>query len=189
MKLLVATTNPGKLREFQLAAGDVEIVPIPAGPPPDETGTTFEENAALKAAYYSQGVDGLLFAEDSGLEVHALGGAPGVHSARFSPTGDDADNNALLVSKLQGVTDRRARYVCVIAVAERGEVRATFRGEVQGEIVDTPRGTGGFGYDPHFFYPPFDATFAEVTPERKFEVSHRRRALDEMFTWLRNASR
>ena len=188
MTLLVATTNPGKLREFQLAAGDIEIVPIIPGDPPEETGTTFEQNAALKAIYYSRDVDGLLLAEDSGLEVHALGGAPGVHSARFSASGDDTDNNSLLIARLQGAKDRSARYVCVIAVAERGEVRATFRGEVEGEIVDTPQGTGGFGYDPHFFYPPFGATFAEVAPERKFEVSHRRKALDQMLTWLRNAS-
>lgn len=187
MKLSVATTNPGKLREFRLAAdGRFEIEPIPIVAAPEETGTTFEENARLKAAYYSRGVDGPLFAEDSGLEVDALHGAPGVYSARFSPSGDDGENNRLLIQRLRGETNRKARYVCAIALAERGHVLATFRGEVDGEIVDDARGNGGFGYDPHFFYPPFQATFAEVAAERKFEVSHRRRALDAMFTWLRN---
>lgn len=188
MKLYAATTNPGKLREFRLAGGaGIEIVSAPPMTPPEETGTTFEENAAIKARAYSGGVSGLLFAEDSGLEVAALGGAPGVYSARFAGAGaTDAANNRKLIEALCGASDRRARYVCAIALAERGELLAAFRGEVEGEIVDQPRGTNGFGYDPHFFYPPFGATFAELAPERKFEVSHRRRALDQLFAWLKN---
>lgn len=188
MKLYAATSNPGKLREFQFAAGDgVEIVPAPATDPPEETGATFEENAALKARVYSARAGGLLFAEDSGIEVAALHGAPGVYSARFAgPNATDEDNNRKLIDSLRGSADRRARYVCVIALAEDGHVAAAFRGEVEGEIVDEPRGANGFGYDPHFFYPAFGATFAEVSPERKFEVSHRRRALDQLFAWLKN---
>lgn len=188
MKLYAATSNPGKLREFQLAAGaGIEIVPAPAMDPPEETGSTFEENAAIKARAYSAHVRGLVFAEDSGIEVAALGGAPGVYSARFAgPGATDPANNEKLIAALRGISNRRARYVCVIALAEDGDVLATFRGEVEGEIADTPRGTNGFGYDPHFFYPPFGATFAELAPERKFEVSHRRRALDQLFDWLKN---
>jgi len=187
MKIHCATTNAGKLREFALAAGaGVEIAPVLlTGEPPEETGATFEENAALKAEYYSRQCEGLLFAEDSGLEVDALGGAPGIYSARFSPEGTDAANNALLLERLRGAVDRRARYVCAIAVAERGVSLAAFRGTVEGEMLAAPRGDGGFGYDPLFFYRPFGLTFAEVTKERKFEVSHRRRALDALFAWLR----
>jgi XTP/dITP diphosphohydrolase len=188
MTLYAATTNQGKLREFALAAGDsVEIKPVTPLSPVDETGDTFEENARLKAAAYSKLVDGWLFAEDSGLEVMALGGAPGVHSARYAgPIATDSQNNTKLVGALLDQPDRRARYVCVIALARQGEVVASFRGEVEGEIVDKGRGQGGFGYDPHFFYPPFAATFAEVPAEKKFLISHRRRALDQMFAWLRD---
>lgn len=188
MKLYAATSNPGKLREFQLAAGaGFEIIPAPKMDPPEETGSTFEENAAIKARAYSARVPGLLFAEDSGIEVAALGGAPGVYSARFAgPAATDAANNEKLIAALRGIRDRRARYVCVIALAADGDVLATFRGEVEGEIADAPKGTNGFGYDPHFFYPPFGATFAELAPERKFAVSHRRRALDQLLVWLKN---
>ena len=188
MKLYVATSNPGKLREFRLAStGEVEILPVMGVDPPEETGATFEGNAAIKARAYSAHVDGLLFAEDSGIAVSALDGAPGVYSARFAgPNASDADNNRKLIDSLKGEADRRARYVCVIALAQNGAVVETFRGEVEGEIVDEPRGANGFGYDPHFFYPPFGATFAELAPERKFEVSHRRRAMDQLFAWLKN---
>src|SRR6185436_14280832 len=137
-----------------------------------------EENAIEKAVYYSRHAQGLLFAEDSGLEVDALGGAPGVRSARFAGEGArDEDNNRLLMEKLRGVVDRTARYVCAIAVARDGKALRTFRGEVEGRIVDEPRGVNGFGYDPYFYYPPFGMTFAEASPERKLEVSHRGRAL------------
>lgn len=187
IRLYCATTNPGKLREFALAAGpDIEIVALTAKNPPEETGATFEENAAQKAVHYSRQVDGLLFAEDSGLAVDALDGAPGIYSARFSPASTDDANNAHLLKRLANERNRRARYVCAIAVAHRGRNLAVFRGEVEGEILTAPRGTGGFGYDPLFFYPAFDATFAEISKERKFEVSHRRRALDQMLHWLRN---
>jgi len=184
MRLWAATTNPGKLREFALASGaEFVIEPFVGGEAPEETGSTFEENAAIKARTYSARVEGLLFAEDSGLCVDALGGKPGIYSARWA--GDDVANNRKLVESLRGIADRRARYVCAIALAQSGETLATFRGEVEGEIVDRPRGSGGFGYDPHFYYPAFGATFAEIPPERKFEVSHRRRALDRLFEYLR----
>lgn len=182
MKVYCATTNPGKLREFQQALREsVELEPLPALasiPAPDETGATFEDNAALKALYYSKHCDGYLFADDSGLEVDALGGAPGVYSARFAgPGATDAANNALLLAKMSGIADRTARFVCVVALTEHGRVVRTFRGEVEGRLLDSPRGTNGFGYDPLFFYAPFGCTFAEVPLERKMEVSHRAKAL------------
>jgi XTP/dITP diphosphohydrolase len=186
VKLYCATGNPGKLREFRLAAGrDWEFIPLAGIPPCEETGATFEENAVLKAVYYSRHTLGLLFAEDSGLEVDALGGAPGVRSARFAGEGaSDIDNSHALIEKLRGVSDRSARYVSVIALAEAGKVLRTFRGEVAGKIVDEPRGTNGFGYDPHFYYEPLDLTFAEAAAEQKLRVSHRGRALVKMLEWL-----
>lgn len=185
LRLFVATTNRGKLREFEWAASsDFVITPIEATDPPEENGSTFEENAAIKARAYSRRVDGLLFAEDSGLEVMALGGAPGIHSARWA--GDDEANNRRLVTSLDGVTDRHARYVCVVALAAHGEILGIWRGEVEGEIVSEARGSGGFGYDPHFFYPPYGRTFAECAAEEKLRVSHRSKALAAMFGSLRN---
>jgi XTP/dITP diphosphohydrolase len=192
VKLYCATTNPGKLREFRLAAErfgqafDVEPLPgLAAIPPAEETGATFEENAVQKALYYSAYSPGPLFADDSGLAVDALGGAPGVYSARFAgENAADKDNNRLLIEKLRGSTNRAGRFVCVIAVAEKGALLATFRGEVEGRIIDEPRGPNGFGYDPVFFYPPFGCTFGEVSGDRKLLVSHRGRALESMFTWL-----
>ena len=193
MKLYCATTNQGKLREFRLAAGlglDIEALNLAGLPAPDETGTTFEENAIQKALYYAPHAPGPLFAEDSGLEVAALGGAPGIYSARYAgPGSTDAANNQLLMERLAGVADRRARYVCALAIVSQGQVQAVFRGEMEGEMLDTPRGSGGFGYDPFFYYPPFGATLAEVATERTFTVSHRRRALDELFAWLRAVPR
>lgn len=186
MKLYCATTNPGKLREFQHAAReygiDIEIVPgMREIAPPEESGKTFEENAALKAEYYSRHAQGPLFADDSGLEVDALGGEPGVRSARYA--GDDAsdeDNNRRLIEKLRGVENRAARFVCVIAVAEAGRAIGTFRGAVEGRIVDNAKGPNGFGYDPHFFHEPFGCTFGEATADMKMGASHRGQALRAM---------
>jgi len=188
--LYCATSNPGKLREFmlaaeRLAAGRFTFTPLAGIEPCVEDGVTFEENACRKAVHYSRYAPGLLFAEDSGLEVQALAGAPGVYSARFAgPQATDADNNRLLVQRLQGAADRTARYVCVVALAERGHVLATFRGQVEGRIVDAPRGVHGFGYDPHFYYEPFGCTFAEAAPEQKLLVSHRGQAVDAMLRYL-----
>jgi XTP/dITP diphosphohydrolase len=191
VKLYCATSNAGKLREFRLVAGSGwELVPLTGIPPCDETGETFEENAIEKAVYYSRHAPGLLFAEDSGLAVDALGGAPGVDSARFAGDGaSDADNNRLLIEKLRGEQNRSARYVCVIALAEAGKPVETFRGEVEGRIIDEPRGTNGFGYDPYFFYEPFQLTFGQATPEQKLKVSHRGHALARMIEWLSSGPR
>ena len=188
MIVYCGTSNPGKLREFQLAAGDIEVRGIDA-PAPEEHGATFEEIAREKALYYAAKVNGWVFADDSGLEVDALGGAPGVLSARFAGVGaTDAANNELLLERLRGVEDRSARFVCVIALARGGRVERTFRGMVEGRIVDAPRGANGFGYDPLFFYEPFGCTFGEVTDARKMTVSHRGKALAEMFDYLRTQS-
>lgn len=185
-----ATSNPGKLREFRLAAAQagVQVEPLPglaAIPPCEETGVTFGANAILKAEYYGPLAPGLLFADDSGLEVDALGGAPGVYSARFAGPGATAEgNNRLLISRMRGVLNRAARFVCVIALVDGAQLVATFRGVVEGEILDAPRGPHGFGYDPLFYYPPFGCSFGEALPERKLTVSHRGAALRALFDEL-----
>jgi len=161
-----------------------EIQPVPGLvniPPPDETGRSFEENAILKATYYSRFAGQPVFADDSGLEVDALDGRPGVLSARYA--GDNATdeaNNQRLLNELRGVSDRRARFVCVIAVARGGRLLKTYRGAVEGRILDEPRGANGFGYDPLFFHEPFGCTFGEAPPEMKMRVSHRGEALRAM---------
>ena len=190
MTVYCATGNPGKLREFRLAAErfGVDIVELPDFkqiPACEETGRTFEENAILKARYYGQHAPGRLFADDSGLEVDALDGRPGVVSARYAgPGATDAMNNALLLGNLRGREDRRARFVCVIALVNRGELMRTFRGVVEGEILEEPRGTEGFGYDPLFYYPPYGRSFGEISVEEKMAVSHRGKALTALFRYL-----
>lgn len=193
MKLYCATTNPGKLREFRLAverigAGRCEIDVLPGLREiraPEETGATFEENATIKALYYSKLASGPLFVDDSGLGVDALDGAPGVYSARFAGrTATDEDNNRTLLQKMKGVADRTARFVCVMALAENGRLTDTFRGEVEGLLLDAPRGENGFGYDPLFYYPPFGCTLAEVSGDRKLTVSHRGKAIESMLRQL-----
>ncbi len=188
MIVYCATGNPGKLREFQLAAPDFDVRKLPvAVSAPDETGDTFEANAAEKAIAYGRHIDGYLFADDSGLEVDALGGDPGVRSARFAGEhATDEQNNALLLERLRGAQDRTARFVCVIALVKDGRLVKTFRGAVEGRILDAPCGTGGFGYDPLFYYEPFACTFGEAPIERKVTVSHRAIALDAMFAYLRD---
>lgn len=186
--LYCATGNPGKLREFQLAAEienyKVEIVPnLKDIPAPEETGATFEENAMLKAIYYSAYAPGPVFCDDSGLEVDALNGEPGVHSARYAGThGDDEANNRLLLENLKGIENRTARFVCAIAVAEHGQPITTVRGEVEGQIIDEAKGPHGFGYDPLFYYPPFGCTFGESDAKRKHEVSHRAQAFRRLLS-------
>jgi XTP/dITP diphosphohydrolase len=178
VKVYCATSNPGKLREFQLAAPDFEIVPISL-PAPEETGSTFEQNALLKAHYYGAHVDGWLFVDDSGIEVDALDGRPGVDSAHF--------NNDWLLGQMKGAENRTARFVCVIALVRGKEVKM-FKGVVEGRVIDEPRGSNGFGYDPLFFYEPFGCTFGEADTDAKMKVSHRAKALQAMFTFLRSAS-
>jgi XTP/dITP diphosphohydrolase len=185
-----ATGNPGKLREFRLAAErfGVDILELPDFkdiPACEETGRTFEENAVLKARYYGQHAPGRLFADDSGLEVDALDGRPGVVSARYAgPGSTDAMNNALLLGNLRGCEDRHARFVCVIALVNRGELIRTFRGVVEGEILEEARGTEGFGYDPLFYFQPYGRSFGEISAEEKMAVSHRGKALTALFRYL-----
>jgi XTP/dITP diphosphohydrolase len=193
VKLYCATTNPGKLREFRLAierfggvAFEVESLPgLSDLPPCEENGSSFEENAVAKALYYSRHSPGLLFADDSGLAVDALGGAPGVLSARFAgPDATDEENNRLLLAKMRGVENRAARFVCVVALADAGKLLGMFRGIVEGRLLEKPRGQNGFGYDPLFFYPPFGCTLAEATAEQKLTVSHRGKAIAAMLQFL-----
>lgn len=192
-----ATTNPGKLREFGLifahyGRGRLTLEPL-AGlgtiPAPEETGATFVENAALKACYYSSFTDELLFADDSGLAVDALNGAPGVFSARFAgPDASDADNNAKVLADLAGESDRTARFVCSIALAQKGKLLGTFTDDVVGRLIEEERGPYGFGYDPLFFFEPFGGTFGETEPERKLLVSHRGKALARLIRELLSQS-
>ena len=189
-RLYCATGNAGKLREFRMAADstriEIELLPryrqLPAAV---EDGATFEENAIRKALHYSPYAGGLLFADDSGLEVEALGGAPGVYSARFSgPQATDESNNRLLLEKLHGVSNRKARFVCAIALVEGERVVGVYHGAVEGTMLDEPRGSGGFGYDPLFYCPAFGCTFGEATGERKFSLSHRGQAMRAMLASL-----
>jgi XTP/dITP diphosphohydrolase len=194
MRLYCATGNAGKLREFRLATTEavfgaaVEMEPVPSYreiPPCVEDGATFEENAIIKARYYARYVPSLLFADDSGLEVKALGGAPGVYSARFSGPGATSEsNNRLLLEKLRGVEDRSARFVCAIALVDGARLVGVFHGAVEGRILEAPGGTGGFGYDPLFYYPPYGCTFGEAGEEQKLAVSHRGQAFRTMLAAL-----
>jgi XTP/dITP diphosphohydrolase len=194
LTLYVATSNAGKLRDFSVAAGEngVSIVTLPGLgeiAAPEETGATFAENARLKAGYYSRFLPGeLVVADDSGLEVAALDGDPGVHSARFavdagylpdSPLSVDERNNLLLLERMKAVpaNQRAARYVCVLSAARDGEQLAAAEGEVAGTILDAPRGMGGFGYDPLFYLPELGKTMAEIDLATKLQLSHRGNAL------------
>jgi XTP/dITP diphosphohydrolase len=208
--LFLASANPGKLREFRQAASarGISVEPVPGIedlPRCLEDAMTFEENARKKALHYSGYVEDPVFADDSGIAVDALGGAPGVYSARFAgPDASDAANNQKLLAELRRVemaggglpgragraqgpapTGREAHYVCAIALAERGRILTVVEGRADGLIIDEPRGTGGFGYDPHFFYPPFRKTFAEVSSEEKYAVSHRGEAFRKLLDYLK----
>ena len=198
-RILIATSNSGKLRDFAgaAAAQGIEIASIPhfsSLPPVAEDGATFEANARKKAEFYSRFVPGeLVLADDSGLEVDALGGAPGVHSARYaaddpsSANADDAANNARLLQEMKNTRpDRRtARFVCVIAAARDGQTLQIFRGQAEGTILDRPRGSGGFGYDPLFYFPAIQETFAELEPEEKARYSHRGAAFRLFLNWMK----
>jgi XTP/dITP diphosphohydrolase len=190
--LYLASGNPGKLREYRLAAEEfhLPVEPLPgigSLPPCVEDGATFESNARKKAVHYSSFREGLVFADDSGLCVDALGGAPGIHSARYSgPDADDVTNNQKLLTEMYGLTgpQRTAHYVCVIALAQGGRVLVTTEGRVDGLILEEPRGAAGFGYDPLFLYPPVDKTFAELCSDEKFRISHRGRAFRRLLDYL-----
>ena len=186
MLLYACSTNTGKLVEFSLVlqqspVANLEIIPLPGLKniePPAETGSTFEENAALKAIYYSQFSNDLVLADDSGLVVDALGGEPGIYSARFAGLhATDEENNAFLLRRLEPGLNRHARFVCAIALAQAGHLFTAVQGTVEGEILEAPQGSAGFGYDPLFFYPPLGKAFAELSPEAKFAVSHRGNAV------------
>ena len=184
LQLLAATTNKNKIREFQEMFAEITdkikiVSPDIMGGLPEiiEDGTTFEENSAIKAKEASRYADMSAFADDSGLEVDALNGEPGINSARYAgPDATDADRIAKLLKNMEGKTNRKARFVCVISLAYRGNLAAQFRGEVEGTIIDAPRGENGFGYDPVFVPDGYDKTFAELGPEVKDAISHRGKA-------------
>ncbi|MGB6249240.1 MAG: RdgB/HAM1 family non-canonical purine NTP pyrophosphatase [Terriglobales bacterium] len=212
-RVLVATSNPGKLRDFAGAAEPlgVTIVSIPhfsSLPQVVEDGATFEENARKKAESYSLAAPGeLVLADDSGLEIDALSGAPGVHSARYAAralhhsepqategnstegNSDDEANNARVLQELKGVPQdqRKARFVCVLAVACDGQTLHTCRGTAEGVILNAPRGGNGFGYDPLFFFPAIQKTFAELSAAEKARYSHRGAAFRAFLEWHRSA--
>jgi XTP/dITP diphosphohydrolase len=198
-RVLIATSNPGKLRDFVGAAAvhGIEIAAIPnfsSLPLVVEDGHTFEENAHKKAEEYSRYVPGeIVVADDSGLEVDALSGAPGVHSARYAAdpphladaNTDDEANNARVLRELKKVpSDKRTgRFVCVLAAARNGKTLETFRGMAEGIILDAPRGTNGFGYDPLFYFPQIQKTFAELSAAEKSKYSHRGAAFRQFLDW------
>jgi len=200
-RVLVATSNEGKIRDLvgAAAAHDIRIATLPnfaSLPSVIEDGLTFEANARKKAEQYSHFSDGeLMIADDSGLEVDALKGAPGVRSARYaadehnalddSANSDDEANNARLLRELHDVPNeyRTGRFVCVIAVARNGHTLATFHGKAEGVILHAPRGSNGFGYDPLFFFPQIEKTFAELTAEEKARYSHRGAAFRQFLEW------
>jgi len=192
-RLVIATLNPGKVREFREAFREagfeaVGLDSIEDGPPVEETGVTFEANARVKAEAYSQRTELPVLADDSGIEVDALGGAPGVQSARYGgPNLDDAARNRKLLGELRGVPAQRrtARFRCVLAVARAGRTLATFDGVVEGLVAEALQGTNGFGYDPLFFHPPTGGTFAELTPAEKQHWSHRGQAIAQFLRALR----
>ena len=177
--IVAATGNLHKLEEYRRLLRDqkIEVKSLrdyPDYPEPEENGSSFRENAEIKALAACRYCDVPAFADDSGLEVAALGGRPGIHSSRYAAS--DPERIARLLAELKGVTDRRARFVCVIAIAANGEVIETFEGEIAGTILEAPRGENGFGYDPIFQPDGFDRSFAELAPEEKDRVSHRARA-------------
>jgi XTP/dITP diphosphohydrolase len=198
-RIVVATSNAGKLRDLAGAASPhgIAIVPLPGFsslPPVVEDGLTFEENARKKAEAYSLSARGeIVLADDSGLAVDALHGAPGIHSARYArvddpraqSNSDDEANNDRLIRELKDVPgpQRTARFVCVIAAARDGRTLATFRGEARGLIGQHRQGTGGFGYDPLFYFPEIRGTFAQLSPEQKAQYSHRGEAFRKFLAW------
>jgi len=196
VKLFLASSNPGKLAEFRaLAAASappvtVELALLPDAeslPAFEESAPTFAENAAGKALHYSRLQEGLVFADDSGLAVPALGGAPGVHSARYA--GADATNSQRiekLLGELRGKTgeERSAHFVCAIALAKRGRAVAIVTDRADGQVLEAPRGSGGFGYDPVFYFPAARKTFAELSAEEKNRHSHRGKAFRKLLAVL-----
>jgi XTP/dITP diphosphohydrolase len=192
MKLFLASSNPGKLNEYRAlaAASSIEIELIPhlvALPPFDESASTFAENSAGKAQHYSRFVQGTVVADDSGLVVPALGGAPGVYSARFAgPNASDADRVKKLLGEMSGKKgdERRAEFVCVAAMARQGRVIAVVSDLARGVITTEPRGASGFGYDPVFYFEELGRTYSETTGDEKNRYSHRGRAFRKLLAFL-----
>ncbi|HXT73807.1 MAG TPA: RdgB/HAM1 family non-canonical purine NTP pyrophosphatase [Candidatus Angelobacter sp.] len=192
VKLLLASSNANKLREYRSmaegAAIELDLLPrfreLPAFP---EDAPTFAENAAGKALHYSRSSEEIVFADDSGLVVPALDGAPGVHSARYAgPDANDAKRIGKLLNEMRGMKgdERRARFVCVIAAARAGQMLSVMSDSAEGIIADEPRGHEGFGYDPIFYFPPRSKTFAELREAEKNEVSHRGKAFRKLLADL-----
>ena len=184
MKVLLASNNGHKIKEIKEILGDffdvVSLREAGVESDPEETGATFEENARIKAVAGMKASGMPCIADDSGLEVFALDGLPGVMSARYAGGhGDDSANNEKLLRELENASDRSARYVCVICMAFPNGHEIVARGECRGTILKEARGEAGFGYDPAFFFPKFGKTLAEITAEEKNEVSHRKAALRE----------
>ena len=201
-RLIIATTNAGKVIEIRSALGDVPgwvLDPLPPGILPiEETADTFLANAILKAEHYSRFVEDITLADDSGLSITALGGRPGVHSARYAADDpraaernlDDETNNRKLIReiKLVRIENRKAQFVCVIAAAREGETLAVFEGKAEGIILEQPRGFNGFGYDPLFYFPSIQKTFAELSAEEKAKYSHRGAAFRGFLDWAKTQS-
>jgi XTP/dITP diphosphohydrolase len=192
-RLLLASSNRGKLEEYrELAAkSGIALDPLPGFDRVkafEEIAPTFAENAVGKALHYSRATADAVLADDSGLVVTTLGGAPGVRSSRYAgPEADSAKNIQMLLAGLAGRSgaDRRARFVCVLALAQAGRILAVFSDAANGVILESPRGAGGFGYDPVFFYEPLGKTFAEIPPGEKNRLSHRGRAFAKLEIYLR----
>jgi XTP/dITP diphosphohydrolase len=196
--LVIATRNPGKIAEIGDLLQDFPVTvksladfgPIP---PVEEDGDTFEENAYKKASFTARVLGLPALSDDSGLAVAALGGAPGVHSARYAGAGaGDRQRCAKLLAELKGRSDRRAAFACVLSIAVPGGAALTYEGRCEGVIAEAPAGENGFGYDPVFYYPPLEKTFAQLSREEKSRVSHRGHALrelksefDKVLTWIR----
>jgi len=188
-RLIVATRNAHKTAEIRSMLGGkfdvVDATAFPEFPEIEETGTTFLENARLKAEGISRLIDGWVLSDDSGLEVDALGGAPGVWSSSYGgEEGNNARNNDRLIREMAGKTDRAARFRCTMVLARDGKERANFSGAVEGAVIDGPRGPHGFGYDPLFIPTGYDRTFSELGDDVKNTLSHRSRALAQITDWL-----
>lgn len=203
--IYLATSNSGKVRDFQGAAANlgIKVDTLPgfsALPLAVEDGATFEENARIKAEHYSRLAPGkVVVADDSGLSVDALNDAPGVYSARYAAVvkgsashtnSDDEENNRVLIDRLERLAEGRrgGRFICVIAAAEDGKVLNTFYGEVRGQLLTSPRGNHGFGYDPLFYFPALGKTFAEIGAEEKALYSHRGKAFRKFLEWYVSAT-
>ncbi len=192
--LFLATRNKHKTREIQKMLGDTVIVTDATGfpelPEIEETGATFEANARLKAEGSSQHVPGWVLADDSGLEVDALSGEPGIYSARYAgPERSDLENTELVLKKMNGVPkqQRGARFRCVLAVARHGKTMAVFEGCVEGILATEIMGEGGFGYDPIFIPQGYSTTFGHLSDEIKNTISHRSCALKKFVVWWQQA--